>query len=78
MELPLDYIYNEDFEDVRREEEYLGPVPESATAPRKVRVPVGLPSYLAALYDVAVADSRAGIPPVPQDELPEAQGESAS
>ncbi len=52
VELPLDYIYNEDFEDVGREEEYLGPVPEPATAPRKVRVPAGLPSYLGALYDV--------------------------
>ncbi len=51
-ELPLDHIYNEDFEDVSREEEYLGPVPDPATAPRKIRVPVGLPSYLAALYDV--------------------------
>ena len=48
MELPLDYIYNEDFEDTSREEEYLGPVPEPASAPRKVRVPTGLPSYLAA------------------------------
>lgn len=54
MELPLDYIYNEDFEDVSREEEYLGPAPQPATAPRKVRVPDGLPSYLAALYDVAL------------------------
>lgn len=52
LELPLDYIYNEDFEDSRREAEYLGPVPEPASAPRKVRVPSGLPSYLAALYDV--------------------------
>ncbi len=51
-ELPLDYIYNEDFDDASREEEYLGPIPEPATAPRKVRVPSGLPSYLAALYDV--------------------------
>ena len=53
-ELPLDYIYNEDFESVDREAEYLGPVPQPATAPRKVRVPSGLPSYLAALYDVAL------------------------
>lgn len=52
MELPLDYIYNEDFEDASREAEYLGREPEPATAPRKVRVPAGLPSYLAALYDV--------------------------
>lgn len=51
-ELPLDHIYNEDFEDVSREEEYLGPIPDPATAPRKIRVPTGLPSYLAALYDV--------------------------
>ena len=53
-ELPLDYIYNDDFESVEREAEYLGPVPQPATAPRKVRVPAGLPSYLAALYDVAL------------------------
>ena len=33
-ELPLDYIYNEDFESVEREAEYLGPVPQPATAPR--------------------------------------------
>jgi RNA polymerase sigma factor (sigma-70 family) len=52
LELPLDYIYNEDFEDTSREAEYLGPIPEPASAPRKVRVPSGLPSYLAALYDV--------------------------
>jgi RNA polymerase primary sigma factor/RNA polymerase sigma factor len=52
MELPLDYIYNEDFERTGREEEYLGPVPDPAKAPRKVRVPSGLPSYLAALYEV--------------------------
>ncbi len=54
MELPLDYIYNEDFEQTSREAEYLGPTPDPATAPRKVRVPAGLPSYLAALYDVAL------------------------
>ncbi|MEE2938017.1 MAG: sigma-70 family RNA polymerase sigma factor [Planctomycetota bacterium] len=52
LELPLDYIYNEDFEYTSREAEYLGPIPEPASAPRKVRVPSGLPSYLAALYDV--------------------------
>ncbi|MEC7407380.1 MAG: sigma-70 family RNA polymerase sigma factor, partial [Planctomycetota bacterium] len=52
LELPLDYIYKEDFETPSREEEYLGKEPDAATAPRKVRVPAGLPSYLAALYDV--------------------------
>jgi RNA polymerase primary sigma factor/RNA polymerase sigma factor len=52
MELPLDYIFNEDFQDASREPEFLGSEPDPATAPRKVRVPSGLPSYLAALYDV--------------------------
>ncbi|MEL6104976.1 MAG: sigma-70 family RNA polymerase sigma factor [Planctomycetota bacterium] len=51
-ELALDYIYNEDFEDATREPEYLGEEPVPATAPRKVRVPSDLPSYLASLYDV--------------------------
>lgn len=53
-ELPLDYIYNVDFEDVSREPEFLGAEPEAAVAPRKVRAPSGLPSYLAALYDAAL------------------------
>ena len=52
MELPLDYIYNEDFEQTSREEEFLGPIPEAETASRKARIPSGLPSYLAALYEV--------------------------
>lgn len=52
MELPLDYIFNPDFEDGARHEEYLGAEPEPAAAPRKIRVPDGLPSYLAALYEV--------------------------
>lgn len=52
MELPLDYIYNEDFEDASREREYLGSEPEATTASRKVRVPGDLPNYLASLYDV--------------------------
>jgi RNA polymerase sigma factor (sigma-70 family) len=53
-ELPLDYIYNPDFEDASREPEFLGPQPEAAVAPRKVRPPAGLPSYLASLYDAAL------------------------
>lgn len=54
FELPIDYIYNEDFENEAREDEFLGPVPEPATAPRKVRPPSGLPNYLSALYEVAL------------------------
>jgi RNA polymerase primary sigma factor/RNA polymerase sigma factor len=53
-ELPLDYIYNADFEDASREAEFLGAEPEAAVAPRKVRAPSGLPSYLASLYDAAL------------------------
>ncbi len=53
-ELALDYIYNADFEDMSREAEFLGAEPEPAIAPRKVRAPSGLPSYLASLYDAAL------------------------
>lgn len=51
-ELPLDYIYNEDFEDNSREAEFTAEMPEADAEPRKVRKPAGLPSYLAALYEV--------------------------
>ncbi len=53
-ELPLDYIYNEEFENASRDDEFLGAEPAPAVAPRKVRAPSGLPSYLAALYDVSL------------------------
>jgi RNA polymerase primary sigma factor/RNA polymerase sigma factor len=52
MELPLEYMFNEAFEQTNREAEFLGELPVAETAPRKVRVPAGLPPYLAALYDV--------------------------
>lgn len=51
MELPLDYIYNEDLDDTSREQEYVAEMPEAPSA-RKVRPPAELPNYLAALYDV--------------------------
>lgn len=51
-ELPLDYIYNEDFEDASRDAEFTAEMPKAAVEPRKVRKPAGLPSYLAALYEV--------------------------
>ncbi len=50
-ELPLDHIYNEEFEDSSLEEEILAPMPE-ASAARRSRPPAGLPPYLAALYEV--------------------------
>ncbi|QDV70819.1 RNA polymerase principal sigma factor HrdB [Rosistilla carotiformis] len=56
MELPLDYMYNEDFENAKLEPEILGAMPEPEKAPRKLRVPAGLPPYLASLYDVPLLD----------------------
>jgi RNA polymerase primary sigma factor/RNA polymerase sigma factor len=54
LELPLEYIYNDDFDNPAMEEEILGEMPESESATRRSRVPAGLPPYLAALYDVAL------------------------
>ncbi len=52
MELPLDFIANESFEDSAQAESIMGPLPKLDTKPRAVRPPTGLPPYLAALYDV--------------------------
>lgn len=55
MELPLDYIGNEQFEEIRsdkREAEVLGPLPEVDQPLKKTRLPAGLPPYLASLYEV--------------------------
>ncbi len=55
MELPLDYMPNEEFEKIRsgnREAEVLGPAPPAEQPARKTRLPSGLPPYLASLYEV--------------------------
>ena len=55
MELPLDYIGNEQFARLRskkKEAEILGPLPESDLPTKKPRLPGGLPPYLASLYEV--------------------------
>ena len=55
MELPLDYIPNEQFERIRpgpEEREILGPPPPNELPARKSRLPSGLPPYLASLYEV--------------------------
>ena len=52
MELVLDYIPNVEFEDASLTDQILGEMPVPAEAPRKVRAPSGLPTYLASLYDV--------------------------
>jgi len=56
LELPLDFIPNDEFARVRsakREEEILGPIPADDDEPKKkARLPSGLPPYLASLYEV--------------------------
>ncbi|GIW94017.1 MAG: DNA-directed RNA polymerase sigma-70 factor [Pirellulaceae bacterium] len=51
MELPLEYIYNEQFDRPDADELILTPMPGGEVAQRRVRVPPGLPPYLAALYE---------------------------
>ena len=53
LELPLDYMYNEEFDRPNAETRILGPAAGVAAKPRKkTRVPAGLPPYLASLYEV--------------------------
>ena len=53
FELPLDYMYNEEFDRPDADKVILGPMPEGDAAQRKpARLPSGLPPYLAALYEV--------------------------
>jgi RNA polymerase primary sigma factor len=54
MQLSLEFIPNESFLKVsgKQEAEILGALPEAIIPPRKLRPPSGLPTYLAALYDV--------------------------
>jgi len=52
LELPMDYMHNEEFDRRGADKRILGPMPEAEKPARKVRVPQGLPSYLMALYEV--------------------------
>jgi RNA polymerase primary sigma factor/RNA polymerase sigma factor len=55
LELPLDYIPNEEFAGIRgakAERDVLGPIPPSEAPLKKARLPSGLPPYLASLYEV--------------------------
>ena len=52
FELPLDYMYNSEFDKASRERVILGRMPESVEQRRKSRIPSGLPHYLASLYEV--------------------------
>lgn len=52
FDLPLDCIYNEEFDTAKIEGLVNAPMPEPEVAARKVRRPSGLPQYLASLYEV--------------------------
>lgn len=50
-ELPLEYIYNEVFDQPGMEAKILAPVPAVEQSSKRARTPAGLPPYLASLYD---------------------------
>lgn len=52
LELPLDFIPNETFEQPGVEKKILAPLPAPETPVKKVRGPSGLPPYLMSLYEV--------------------------
>ncbi len=52
LDLPLDYMDNDCFRRAGVEKEILGRMPLPEKSAKNVRIPSGLPQYLAALYDV--------------------------
>ena len=55
MALPLESMGNEQFARLhseKKEREILRPLPESDLPAKKLRVPSGMPPYLASLYEV--------------------------
>ena len=52
LELPLDYMHNEEFENKDAAATILAAMPTNQDAAKKIRVPSGLPHYLASLYEV--------------------------
>jgi RNA polymerase primary sigma factor len=51
-EMPLDYMPSPEFRRPGADERILGPTPVAPAVSRKVRLPSGLPPYLASLYEV--------------------------
>ncbi len=74
LELPLDYIPNDCFEDESQESEFLGDTPSADFHAARVATASGLAVLLGVIVRRAVAESGAGSAPVPQVQLPEAQG----
>ena len=54
MELPLDYMPSDEFSRRGAEKRIMAPIPDPETPPRRTRAPKDLPSYLSALYEVAI------------------------
>jgi RNA polymerase primary sigma factor/RNA polymerase sigma factor len=52
LELPLDYMYNEEFDRSTADRHILSSMPVSDEPRKKARIPSGLPHYLASLYEV--------------------------
>ena len=51
LELPLDFIPNPEFDRVKKDVGFLGPLPVDEASKKKTRPPSGLPPYLASLYE---------------------------
>ncbi len=51
-ETPIEYMYNEEFDQPGADEKILGPEPVPEKEPKRTRAPKGLPPYLASLYEV--------------------------
>lgn len=58
LELPLDYIPNDEFARVESEKAIVGPMPACDGPAKKVRAPKGVPPYLASLYEVPLLTPR--------------------
>jgi len=52
LDLEIDYVYNEQFEDAGARADIVAPTPEAETKVKAVRPPKDLPPYLASLYKV--------------------------
>lgn len=51
-ETPIEYMYNEEFDQPGADKKILGPEPVPEKEPKRTRAPKGLPPYLASLYEV--------------------------
>jgi RNA polymerase primary sigma factor len=54
LDLPIDFIDNEEFQSSNADALILAPMPEPETTTRRVKAPAGLPPYLTRLYENAL------------------------